>query len=360
MRARAARTMLTLGIVALATGVSRSQESGPPRDSKEDARVRVDAAIRDGIAALASSQAADGHLGESYPIAVTSMAGLAILAGEDEPLGNPALLRAHAWLRSKQKGGAWPAEGHTWVHVQGFATLFFAELYGRVLATSNAPAQLSKDELRETVTKAVALIADAQSESGGWYYTKTPSADEGSTTVCAVQALRAARNFGIPVEQKVLDRGFSYLKTMQNQDGGFRYARGSGGSMVAGTAGALATLVLMSKLDERVLVRAVGFLKERRVEGIGCASHRQYGLFYAAMAMKVIAFEYGEHMPEAGSWSREIESLVASRQGKDGSWASADVEQMKPDYGTALSVLTLSCSRGRLSVFNKRAPKNSG
>src|SRR5207248_144663 len=102
----------------------------------------------------------------------------------------------YRWLRARQTEGRWPQENFTWVHVQGFATLFFAELYGRALRAKELPADVEKDELRATVAKAATLLADAQSRSGGWNYTKTGDGDEGSTTVCAVQALRAAKNFG--------------------------------------------------------------------------------------------------------------------------------------------------------------------
>src|SRR5580704_6034951 len=153
---------------ALAERTSRSEDAIRPA---------VDGAVTRGVAALGSAQAADGHFGRDYPIAVTSMAGLAILAGEDEPLRNTTLLRCHAWLRGRQKDGAWPQECHTWVHVQGFATLFFAELYGKTLLATNVPDALSKDELRATVTRAVVLLEEAQSKSGGWFYTKAPDQD---------------------------------------------------------------------------------------------------------------------------------------------------------------------------------------
>jgi hypothetical protein len=337
--------LATLAIL-LAALPGRSDDAPKPRDL----------AITRGIAFLASSQTTDGHFGQTYPVAVTSMAGLAILAAKDDPLHDPTLRHAYAWLKARQIGGSWPEECGTWVHVQGFATLFFAELYGKTLDAKTLPAGLERDELRAIVVKAVSLLEDAQSSSGGWNYRKGEG-DEGSTTVCAAQALRAARNFGIPVKATVLARGFAYLKAMQNKDGGFRYQGTQGGSMGAGTAAAVATLVLMSKLDENVLFNGLGFLERARVEGIANGSHGQYGLFYSAMAMKVIGDEYGAHVPLAGRWTRGVEDALVASQEADGSWRKADVE-VRPDYGTALSVLTLTCPGGRLSVFNRKAPKS--
>ena len=51
---------------------------------------------------------------------------------------------------------------------------------------------------------------------------------EGSTTVCAVQALVSADNFGIEIDKAVLALGFEYLKKCQNPDGGFDYQLGPG------------------------------------------------------------------------------------------------------------------------------------
>lgn len=141
-------TTLAVALTAGAGSRARSQDVPPASAPGADALAdRRDRAIASGIAALASAQSPNGRIGEGYPVAITSMAGLAILAAVDDPLHDPTLLRAHAWLRSQQKEGNWPQEGSTWVHVQGFATLFFAELYGKVLAAPDAkaiPAQLSR------------------------------------------------------------------------------------------------------------------------------------------------------------------------------------------------------------------------
>ncbi len=322
----------------------------------------VKKAIESGRAALARRQQPDGHWGHDYPIAITGMAGLALLAANEAPLEDPILLKAYAWMKAKQKDGRWPNEHYTWVHSQGFATLFMAELYGRALLAKSPPKEIVLDELKTTVSQAVTLLADAQSRSGGWNYTKSEG-DEGSTTVCAVQALRAAKNFGIPVEPKVLERGFAYLKAMQNKDGGFRYAGQAGGSMCSGSAAAVATLVLMQKLDEKVLLDALDFLEHRTLDGLVGGGHGQYGVFYAAMAMTVIAEEYGDQLPIAGRWTQAIERHLVAHQGTAnlaGTWASSDADSGGYDYGTALSVLSLAAPSGRLSVFHRRAPKLPG
>ena len=179
--------------------------------------------VKKGLAALAKMQDADGHWGNKFPVAVTSISCLAILAGEEEPFRNEGLWKAYAWLLTQQKDGDFRAEGHTWLHSQGFATLFLAELYGKALLAKEVPPQIKLDELKALVAAAADLVARAQSDTGGWFYRKAAGTHEheGSTTVCAVQALRAAKDYGIPVPKSTLDKGFAYLKETQRPDGGF-------------------------------------------------------------------------------------------------------------------------------------------
>ena len=191
------------------------------------AHVAARVVARDGgLRWLAAHQAADGAWGSSYSMAVTSFACLAQIAARDEPFegdGGRALVKGINFLLSKQKDGMFVNQGHTWIHGQGFATLALSEAYGRSLTCKTKP-DLDMEKVRKVVQQAVAVIAENQSTSGGWWYRPgAKSQHEGSTTVCAVQAMVSADNFGIPIDKKVLARGFEYLKKCQNPDGGFDY-----------------------------------------------------------------------------------------------------------------------------------------
>src|SRR5262249_21617661 len=146
------------------------------------------------------------------------------------------LTRGLGFLMANQKDGVFPPQGHSWIHGQGFATLALAEAYGRSLFCKTKP-DFDMKKVREAVVKSVIVIAKNQSDSGGWWYTPGNKADhEGSTTVCAVQALVSASNFGIPIDETVLDKGFTYLKKCQTKEGGFNYKLGDGTNMKEGTA----------------------------------------------------------------------------------------------------------------------------
>lgn len=318
-------------------------------------------AITKGLDALGKFQEKDGHFGSKFPVAVTSIAALAILSSSEKPFDDERMWKAYDWLLTQQAEGDFKAEGHTWLHSQGFATLFMAELYGRCLFEKEPPKKVDMEKMKALLQGAADLISRAQNEDGGWFYQKDPMGDhEGSTTVCAVQALRAAKNFGIKVSKKTLDTGFAYLKSTQLADGGFEYKRGQGASMVAGTSGALATLVLMQRLDEKVLIDAMGFLAKQKVDGLSKDRFPDYALFYAMMAMQVIDEEYGEHKPEAKAWIPSIREFIVKSQSEDGGWKNIGwmgSEESSAAYATGYYVLTLSVPRGKLSIFHRDPPE---
>ena len=80
--------------------------------------------------------------------------------------------------------------------------------------------------------------------------------------MCTVQAIVSANNFGIPIDEKVLDKGFEYLKKCQTREGGFNYRLGDGSNMKEGTAAAVATLGLMQKFDFQVMINGYNFLQK--------------------------------------------------------------------------------------------------
>jgi len=245
--------------------------SGPPvrgQDKKPDEKTpqqlaREVAAVRDkGLDWLTKNQAADGSWGKSYTIGVTSLACLAYLSAADEPFTaarGKALVKGLQFLLANQKDGMFPTQGQsvrTWIHGQGFASLALSETYGRSLVCKVKP-DIDTKKIRAVVVQSVKEIAKHQSIKGGWpYLPGNPNFDEGSTTVCAVQALVSAENFGIDIDPKVLDKGFDYLKKSQNKDGSFHYILGDGQSMKGGTAAGVATLALMKKFDFSVMINS--------------------------------------------------------------------------------------------------------
>ena len=233
------------------------------------------------------------------------------------------------------------------------------ELNGRAVRAETQP-DMDLDVLRAAIQKAVVAIQDHQSTSGGWWYTQGEKHQhEGSTTVCAVQALVSAKSYGFEVDQAVLDNGFEYLKKCQNSDGGFDYKLGDASSMKEGTAAGVATLALMKRMDYGVMIDGVGFLTSLKPDGLATQRFPYYGWFYGTMGMRL----YGEEMAAEETtdpWIARSHELLTAWQAEDGSfpmkgWMASSSAADGP-YSTAFGALVLTVPDGRLSIFNRTPP----
>ncbi len=357
--------------VVLAYGLlAASLASAPPKPKPEPTPKAVQVSRETSLDWLTKNQAANGSWGKTYTIAVTSFACLSYLSASDEPFRGErgtALLKGLKFLLSQQKEGVFVQQGHTWIHGQGFGTLALAEAYGRSLLCKTKP-DFDMKTVRAVVAKAVQAIGKNQSKSGGWWYTPgITEQHEGSTTVCAVQAIVSAKNYGISVDDKIVDNGFEYLKKCQITDGGFVYRLGDQASMKAGTAGGVATLGLMQKFDFPVMIKGYKYLVQLTPAGISRDNFTYYGHFYGCMAMRLLAQEYGDdkefrektHAYIAGV-QKELLSFQTAEFAKKGVFPfrpGVDGNIENEAYPTAFATLALFVPEGRLSIYNRAAPK---
>jgi hypothetical protein len=348
---------LALALVVLAPKPGPRAEQQPPAD-------RAAAAARDrALDWLDKNQSPDGSWGKQYTLAVTSFACLAYLSAEDEPFAGrhaPALHKGIQFLLAQQNDGTFPPQGHSWIHGQGFATLALAETYGRSLFCKTKP-DLDTDRVKQAVARAVKVIGQNQSHSGGWWY--TPGAKdnhEGSTTVCAVQALVAAANYAIPIDTKVLARGFEYLKKCQTPQGGFNYTLGDGTNMKEGTAADVATLGLMKQFDTAVMVNGYKFLLGLTPAAISNERFPYYGHFYGCMGMQLLGQEFKDdpdfREKTQGYVAAAIKDVVSWQQ-PDGSFPlkgwMKEGDQENAAYSTAFAGLVLGVPERRLSIYHR-------
>ena len=371
--------MLGLGVI-LGTWlgsvpVGKGQEKKPVEIDLKKLAKEAAAAREKGLDWLTKNQAADGSWGKSYIIGITSMACLAYLSAADEPFTDErgkALVKGLQFLLKIQKDGMFLTQGQsvrTWIHGQGFATLALAEAYGRSLFCKVKP-DIDTKKIRAAIVQSLKQIAKNQSISGGWWYTPGElNRDEGATTVCAVQALVSAENFGIDIDSKVIDKGFAYLKKSQNKDGSFNYILGDGSSMKGGTAADVATLALMKKYDFAVMINGYKFLLEFTPAAMS-APHvpwyfPYYGHYYGSMGMHLLGQEYKDDKDFRTNTARyiaETQRELLAWQQKDGGWPNKgwikDQEKGETNaYATAFATMTLLVPEGRLSVYSRTPPK---
>jgi uncharacterized membrane protein len=154
------------------------------------------------------------------------------------------------------------------------------------------------DNIRRVLTAAIRKIEMTQGDTGGWYYSPRQELDhEGSVTITLVQALRAARNVGVPVSTDVIQRAVEYVRKSQVQEtnvadfGSFRYRIGSRETSLALTAAAVATLNATGDYDSQNIDKGIRYiLKElatRDREGFNWRMHSfpAYEHLYLAQAL---------------------------------------------------------------------------
>jgi hypothetical protein len=333
---------------------------------------------------LAANQGADGSwkgrsnaYGAEFPVAMTGLAGLAFLAHGDTPTtGQYAanVQRAlHYLLRAEVPGKE--TEGlitslseasNRSMYGHGFSMLFLAELYGMEGDENLAP------KIRARLEAGVKAIARGQSPRGGWYYTPAmgiAGQDEGSVTVTAVQALRAAKNAGIPVDKSIIDRGIKYIISCQSPvDGGIRYSYSHerGESRPAITAAAIATLYNAGAYEKsdrelsgfdrdgvRAMRRCLNFCEnvfEHRIDPPMVQGFMFYTHLYLSQAMwSTSEKHWDKYYPRVRDWM--LDSTRAGLKG-DGSW-EGDSPGPGPVYGTSVALIVLQIPYQYLPILQK-------
>ena len=187
-----------------------------------------------------------------WSVGVTSLAGLAMMAGGHQPgrgKYGKHVAKAVEYVASMADGPTpgflTTAESQTVgrlasypspIYSHGFGTLFLAEVCGM------HPAAAKDAKVRGALEQAVEFTVKAQNQEGGWRYEPNAQYADVSVTVAQMMALRAARNAGLFVRKTVMDNAATYVKACQMPDGGFSYFKGQGYSAFARSAAAIVGL----------------------------------------------------------------------------------------------------------------------
>ncbi|MGH7142499.1 MAG: prenyltransferase/squalene oxidase repeat-containing protein [Planctomycetota bacterium] len=299
---------------------------------------------------LAQHQNPDGSWDDhgANSTAMTGLAGMALLATGSTPNRGPYGVNVEKavmfCLKHQDAQGMYI--GHNdgrGMHGHGFSTSFMAQAYGMGLEPS------LEDKVRDSLIKAVKLIAHAQSHNGGWYYQPDANADEGSVTVCEAQALRCCADVGIPVPDRTVRDGIGYMYKSQNADGTINYQIGMSGGTGSPALTAAGAVVFFSygkytQNDERARRTMDAVRRIFGAQGIANTGHQCYTDFYAAQAFHMASEEdYAKYYP------RIRDFLVRSQSG-DGSWQGDSAGQV---YGTSLNLLVLAIPYNYLPMFQR-------
>jgi hypothetical protein len=331
--------------------------------------------VRKGFDWLVRQQQRDGHWeanGGAYPGAMTALGGLALLMEGStlrEGKYTQRLRRAVDWLleRSQRSGlianTANQMEAARYMFGHGFATLFLSQVFGEEEDMDR------RRTLEEVLVRAVRFIGNAQSTLGGWYYTSAADghdSDEGSVTVTQMQALRGARNAGIPVPKSIIDKGLKYLEKSTNSSGGVIYSLSQAGGRAIGegrpalTAAAIACGFSAGEYSSPLIKRWIAYCKNQLPTfGANRFGHDEYTLYYYAQAMYILGDDrYGRLFPNVPAsewltWSRYRKQLfdhLAHTQASNGSW---DGGYVGPVFATAAYLAILQLDKSILPFYQR-------
>jgi prenyltransferase beta subunit len=309
------------------------------------------ATVERGLAYLKRQVKDSGAVGSRYTVAVTSLAGLAILgAGQQpgqEPYG-PMLKSCLNYLLASSDNGFFtePGESESRMHGHCYAVLFLCEVLGSLEPED-------EERVATAIKKAVQVIEKAQSREGGWFYwaQNQSSQDEASVTVCALQALRAARNVGFVVDAQRIDQAIRYVKRCQNPrgDGSFAYSLAEPQrTTYALSVAAISTLNAAGVYESHELKKGLDFVRK----ALDAAStpwkaaeeeYSHYANLYAAQAL------YQDGGALWARWYPAVRDHLITKQRSDGSWDS----RFGSEYATAAAVLILEVPLGYLPIFQR-------
>jgi hypothetical protein len=340
---------LILAIACACASAARAEEVLPKHITPETLK-----AVKLGLDFLARTQGTDGGWhdgggGRAYPVAVTSLAGMALLAHGNTPTRGHYAQQIQGTidylLSCSTPSGLLTGPGEESgqpMHGHGFALLFLASVYGMETNESQ------RARTREAIENAVLLTARGQSGAGGWTYTPG-SGDEGSVTVTQVQALRASHNSGFVVPKGTIEEAVRYIERCSTPEGGICYSLWSGGGpRLAISAAAVATLYNAGEFDAPVAEHCLDYVWKQFKGQNGWSKgggHDYYTHLYASQAYYMAGDKYwDEYFPTAR------DQLLSMQDKSDGSWNGDGIGHT---YGTAIALVILQLPYKYLPVYQR-------
>lgn len=381
-------------LVAVAAGVVGGMVAipapVPAQEKKDDLKKRVEEAVEKGLEWLKRTQSQDGHWeaqGQQYPTSMTALAAMCFLMEGStlkEGKYSDQIQKAVNWFLAnnrQQPTGLLgdvrnQTEAQRYMYGHGFGTMFLASVYGEEEDKDQ------REKLEKALKKAVEFIGKAQTskkhrkpegkdvEIGGWGYVSAADGnqfDEGSVTITQVQALRAARNAGIPVPKETIDKAVAYLEACTTPRGGVIYSyAGSNGNALTGqerapiTAAAVSCSFGAGQYKGDLAKKWVKYCKDNIPFAKGRVNHDEYQSYYFSQFVYVLGEDrYGEMYPKEDkgtwlTWSKYREAmypyLVDSQDKSTGAWTSGYIGQV---FSTSVNLSILQLEKGILPIYQR-------
>jgi hypothetical protein len=316
-----------------------------------DRNPKWESATRRGLDFLARTQSSRGQWNTPpYPVAVTALAGLALLCSGSTVTQGPyskQIARTTDYLLSQSRKNGLigdPQNDQRYTYGHGFSMLFLSQVLGE------EGLQDRRDDLVEVLDRAVTFCGKAQTPAGGWGYVSAKDGqdyDEGSTTITQVQGLRGCRNAGISVPGEIIESAKRYIYSCQNPDGGISYSsQQMGSSRPAITAASLAALYNAgdygnSKVPEMLTYSRKELYDVKKVDDAFGHWHYTY-LYYSQ-----VVYRQGDE--EWLPFRDRLYSNIENDQGPEGAWEG----QIHNVYISACNLIMLQLDLGYLPIFQR-------
>lgn len=213
-----------------------------------------------------------------------------------------------------------------------FATKALAECYG----------VLDYPGLADSLQKSIDLILSAQSKNrfGAWRY--SPESRDADTTVTGSQlvSLFAARNAGINVPDRAIQKGLSYLSSCRGSDGAYGYTSAAGGKPTLTAIGVLC-LALAKETDSKGYEASVAYLKKNL--DYRDRHYPYYFEYYMSQALFHADAELWE------DWNARNMRYLGTIQSLDGSFPG----NQGSAFSTAGALLSLALNYRYLPIYEK-------
>jgi hypothetical protein len=340
--------LLVFAALAMSVGSATAQ---PPNARIGEAVPRDVRELYDkGLQYLAKTQTTNGDWagGQQGP-GVTGLGLMVFLASGEDPnfglYGNNVRRAVRSIIKSQNATTGYI--GSSMYH-HGFAMLALAEAYGAVddrhLWPDGTKGRSIGDALELSVR--AALTSQERNSFGAWRYNPTSTDADTSVSGAVLVGLLAARNAGIEVPDKSIDKAISYYSKMTASSGQVAYSGGIGGFDESLARISIATLVyaVARRKDLEQFRSALDYLRNK-IEftgrsGFGWVNYQRY---YQAQAL------FQGDVDAWAKWNKLLVRQLKTSQKADGSFPG----QHGPAVSTSLSLLAVAVNFRFLPIYER-------
>jgi squalene cyclase len=313
-----------LVLFAAYSSVGSQEPSGKVRVA--ELSPQTEQAIEKGIHYLLKGQAADGGWGRNHRVAHTALALMAFMVKgylpEQPPHGAAMSKGIDFLLISAREGGGYMGSS---MYEHGLATLALSEAWGM---------SSRSEQIRDTLKRAIDVILRSQNPQGGWRYQPRPETADISITVMQIVALASAKEAGMLVPDQTIERALKFVKSLQNENGGFGYTS-SHDPGFARTAAGVTSLLMCGDRESPAVQKGLQYLRTHPAQNQWFI----YGHYYAVQAM----YQAGETYYQ--QWYPKIRDTLLQSQKENGAWGD--------DYQTPMAILILGVPYRFLPIYQR-------